>query len=427
MPIVCGVKFRGSGKVYYFSPGDIEDLAVNDHVVVETVRGKELGQVAMPRRQVGDGEIVGELKPILRHATTADLLDSWRFRRQEAEAVAKCEEQVARLSLPMRIVSAEYNYDGSRLTFFFTSDQRVDFRELVRDLARILKTRIELRQIGVRDEAKIVGGLGKCGRPVCCATWLTGFCPVSIRMAKQQELPLSPMEISGLCGRLLCCLGYENDYYREVKERLPKVGRTITTPYGTGKVIRVSVLAESVTVLLEDGSTVEVTAEQLAARAQRVPDHKADALGEERPRGQDARARSFATRGSSSPSAKRRGGKTQIAGKVPSDAQSSRRHRESLKTGTQTVESQGRPGEKGGESAGGRAGRAKNSAIPSGASGLGHTSSEQRASRRSKRKQRRQGRESSPRQSSPRRCPTKMRERRSQEQGTRGSERAEST
>ena len=419
MPIVCGVKFRGSGKVYYFSPGDIEDLTVNDHVVVETVRGKELGQVAMPRRQVGDGEIVGELKPILRHATTADLLDSWRFRRQEAEAVAECGEQIARLSLPMRIVSAEYNYDGSRLTFFFTSDQRVDFRELVRALARVFKTRIELRQIGVRDEAKIVGGLGKCGRPVCCATWLTGFCPVSIRMAKQQDLPLSPMEISGLCGRLLCCLGYENDYYREVKERLPKVGRTITTPYGTGKVIRVSVVAESVIVLLEDGSTVEVTAEQLAARAQSVP--------EERPSGQDARARSLATRGSSSPSAKRRGGKTRIAGKVPGDAQSSRRHRESLKTGTQTVEYQGRPREKGGESAGGRAGRAKNSARPSGASGLGHTSSEQRASRRSKRKQRRQGRESSPRQSSPRGRPTKTRQRRSQEQGTRGSERPEST
>ncbi|TEU07996.1 MAG: hypothetical protein E3J25_12845 [Anaerolineales bacterium] len=364
MPIVCGVKFRGSGKVYYFSPGDIEDLTVNDHVVVETVRGKELGQVAMPRRQVGDGEIVGELKPILRHATTADLLDSWRFRRQEAEAVAECGEQIARLSLPMRIVSAEYNYDGSRLTFFFTSDQRVDFRDLVRALARVFKTRIELRQIGVRDEAKIVGGLGKCGRPVCCATWLTGFCPVSIRMAKQQDLPLSPMEISGLCGRLLCCLGYENDYYREVKERLPKVGRTITTPYGTGKVIRVSVVAESVTVLLEDGSTVEVTEEQLAARAQSVP--------EERPRGQDAKARSLANRGSSSPSA-------------------------------------------------------KSSARPSGASGLGHTSSEQSASRRSKRKQRRQGRESSPRQSSPRGRPTKTRERRSQEQGTRGSERPEST
>ncbi|GAI95477.1 unnamed protein product, partial [marine sediment metagenome] len=208
------------------------------------------------------------------------------------------------------------------------------------------------------------------------------------------------------------------DYYREVKERLPKVGRTITTPYGTGKVIRVSVVAESVTVLLEDGSTVEVTAEQLAARAQSVP--------EERPRGQDAKARFLATRGSSSPSAKRRGGKTQIAGKVPSDAQSSRRHRESLKTGTQTVEYQGRPKEKGGESAGGRAGRAKSSARPSGASGLGHTSSEQRASRRSKRKQRRQGRESSPRQSSPRGRPTKTRERRSQEQGTRGSERPES-
>ncbi len=266
MPKVCGVHFRGVGKTYYFDPKEL-DPQLEEYVIVETSRGQELGQVTLPVQEVPEDEIVGELKPVLRKATHIDLLDAQRYRRQEEAATTTCCEQVERFHLPMKIVGAEYNYDGSRLTFFFTADQRVDFRQLVRELARMFKTRIELRQIGVRDEAKIIGGVGMCGRNLCCATWLTDFRPVSIRMAKQQNLPLSPMEISGVCGRLLCCLLYEDDYYREIKSRLPRVGRTIDTPYGPAKVVRVSVLKETVNVILEDGSTVELSADELAGKS----------------------------------------------------------------------------------------------------------------------------------------------------------------
>jgi len=333
MPIVCGVKFRGRGKVYYFSPGSIENLQENDYVVVQTVRGNELGRVVAPHLQVGDDEIVGELKPVLRQATTADLLDWWHYRRKEAEAVAICREQVDKFHLPMKMVSAEYNYDGARLTFFFTSEQRVDFRELVRELARVFKTRIELRRIGVRDEAKIVGGLGRCGRPVCCATWLTGFCPVSIRMAKQQNLPLSPMEISGLCGRLLCCLGYENDFYQEVKGRFPKVGKMISTPCGTAKVIRVSVLKETVKVLLEDGSTLELTAEQLASEAPISPKYGALVLGDAQRGGQGSSASSHPPTGS---------GFSKPGGRSQSRGQPRPRDERDRKTRTDSPKSRGR-------------------------------------------------------------------------------------
>ncbi|MBN1400648.1 MAG: stage 0 sporulation family protein, partial [Anaerolineae bacterium] len=264
MPRVCGVKFRGIGKVYYFAPPDGEELIADDLVVVETSRGRELAQIASPAHEVSEDEVVGELKPILRRASSLDLLEMERYGYQADAAVEQCREEVDRAQLPMKIVGAEYSYDGSRLTFFFTAEQRVDFRELVRKLARIFKTRIELRQIGVRDEAKIIGGFGKCGRPLCCATWLTHFSPVSIRMAKQQDLPLSPMEISGTCGRLLCCLAYENNYYGQVKGCFPRVGRVIDTPAGRAKVIKVSVLRETVDLLLEDGSTIELSAAQLA-------------------------------------------------------------------------------------------------------------------------------------------------------------------
>jgi cell fate regulator YaaT (PSP1 superfamily) len=263
MPKVCGVHFRGVGKTYYFDPQDF-DPQIEEYVIVETSRGQELGQVMLPVQEVPEDQIVGDLKPVLRKATHIDLLDAQRYRRQEDAAVATCIEQAERFNLSMKIVDAEYSYDGSRLTFFFTADQRVDFRQLVRELARMFKTRIELRQIGVRDEAKIIGGVGMCGRNLCCATWLTDFRPVSIRMAKQQNLPLSPMEISGVCGRLLCCLLYEDDYYREIKSRLPRVGRTIDTLYGPAKVVRVSVLKETVSVILEDGSTAELDADELA-------------------------------------------------------------------------------------------------------------------------------------------------------------------
>lgn len=267
MPIVCGVKFRGTGKVYFFSPDGFSDIEKGDPVIVETSRGRELGHVIQPTHEVEEDKIVGELKPILRRATTLDLLDAQRNARHESEAAERCREEIARFKLAMKIVGAEFNYDGTRLTFLFTSEKRVDFRDLVRELARIFKTRIELRQIGVRDEAKLLGGIAKCGRELCCSTWLPGFSPVSIRMAKQQNLPLSPMEISGLCGRLLCCLRYENEHYREVRKRLPRVGKTIDTPLGSAKVVRVSVIRETAALLLQDGSIVELSQEQLSGDA----------------------------------------------------------------------------------------------------------------------------------------------------------------
>jgi cell fate regulator YaaT (PSP1 superfamily) len=270
MPIVCGVRFRNTGKVYHFDPGELP-VAVSDHVIVNTTRGDELGQVSEAPHEVTNAQVVGELKPVLRMATLAELARAEQYWQKEAEVVPVCQEQIVRAGLDMKVVSAEYSYDGSRLTFYFTAQDRVDFRSLVRDLARTFKARIDLRQIGVRDEARLVGGLGPCGRPLCCATWLTQFQPVSIRMAKQQNLPLSPMEISGLCGRLLCCLTYENDYYHEIRGQFPKVGRTVDTPYGTAKVIKVSVLRETVTVLLEDGTTVDMTADQLSGAEPMAP------------------------------------------------------------------------------------------------------------------------------------------------------------
>jgi len=264
MPVVCGIRFRGVGKVYYFSPRDDLELETDDPVIVETARGLEMGRVVFPHRDVPKSEIVGELKPVLRKPRTDELLDAVRYEHKEQAAVATCRERVEQLGLPMKIVGAEYSYDGSRLTFFFAAEQRVDFRDLVRDLARTFRTRIDLRQIGVRDEAKLIGGIGKCGRPLCCSTWLTGFSPISIRMAKNQDLPLSPSEISGQCGRLLCCLRYEDDHYRAVKKRFPKEGKTVETELGPARVMRIDVLQEEAQVRLQDGTQLSLTAGQLS-------------------------------------------------------------------------------------------------------------------------------------------------------------------
>ncbi len=257
MPLVVGVRFKSATKVYYFDPAGIE-LHVGDRVIVETVRAKELGTVVTPLREVADDEIVGQLRPVLGRATSMDLVNSEYHAGQEQKAVAKCREKAAEHGLDIKVVRAEYNYDGTHLSFFFTAEHRVDFRALVRDLARIFRTRIELRQIGVRDEAKLVHGLGPCGRPLCCAQHLCEFSPVSIKMAKQQHLPLSPMEISGMCGRLLCCLTYENDFYREAQAKMPRVGDTVRTSEGRGRVVEQNVLKESVNVQLESGALVEV-------------------------------------------------------------------------------------------------------------------------------------------------------------------------
>ena len=251
MPQVVGVKFRNSAKVYYFSPNDLKDFEIGEYVIVETARGQEAGTIVFAEREVEEKEIPGHLKGILRRATALDLTQMERYQQEEPEALCLCRKQVVEQSLPMKVIRAEYNFSGSYLTFYFTAEKRVDFRALVKELARTFQARIELRQVGVRDEVRLLGGYGLCGRPHCCSAWLTEFRPISIRMAKQQNLPLSPMEISGVCGRLLCCLAYENDVYAEVKKRMPRRGSEVETPQGIGQVIAQNVLQESVDVRLE--------------------------------------------------------------------------------------------------------------------------------------------------------------------------------
>ncbi|HID62015.1 MAG TPA: stage 0 sporulation protein [Anaerolineae bacterium] len=263
MPEVVGVRFRRAGKIYYFDPTGFEDLEVGTYVIVDTARGEDVGQVVVAPRQVADDKVVGQLKGILRRAEPWDLLQMQHFRDREEQALEKCRQKIAEYGLPMKVVKAEYNFDGSRLVFYFTAEKRVDFRKLVRELAKTFRSRIELKQIGVRDEAKMIGDLGRCGRPLCCASFLCEFNPVSIKMAKQQDLPLSPMEISGVCGRLLCCLAYENDYYAEVKKKLPRVGDVVVTSHGAGKVVGINVLKETLSVELDSEATVEISAKEL--------------------------------------------------------------------------------------------------------------------------------------------------------------------
>jgi cell fate regulator YaaT (PSP1 superfamily) len=274
MPLVTGVRFSPAAKVYYFDPTGLEDLAVGEYVVVQTSRGEEVGKVIIAPCQVSKQEIVGRLKTVLRRATAVDLTQMSYYRYREREALERCQEKAQQHNLPMKIIRAEYNYDGSRLVVFFAAEKRVDFRNLLQDLARSFRARIELRQIGVRDEAKLMGGIGRCGQMLCCTTWLTEFSPVSIRMAKAQDLPLSPMDISGICGRLLCCLAYESDHYAEAKKRLPKRGKTIDTPQGRGTVTRLDILKESVQVELESGESIELSREELKAEPAPPPPSK---------------------------------------------------------------------------------------------------------------------------------------------------------
>lgn len=263
MPTVVGVRFRPATKVYHFDPGDLTDLKEGEYVVVETTHGCEMGQVVFAPREIPGEEVVGQLKKVLRRATAWDAAQAAYYRAREDKALERCQEKVKEHNLPMKLIGAEYSFDGSRLVFYFTAEKRVDFRALVRDLARTFKTRIELRQIGVRDEAKLLGGIGLCGRELCCRTWLSEFNPVSIRMAKQQDMPLNPADISGLCGRLLCCLAYENDVYAEIKARLPKLKATVMTPHGPGKVVSINALRETVSVQLESEAIVELSMAEL--------------------------------------------------------------------------------------------------------------------------------------------------------------------
>ena len=265
MPLVGGIRFNSAGKVYYFDPVGFKDLRVGEYVVVETSRGEEAGKVVISAHEVSDQEIVRRLKAISRRASSLDLMQMAYYQYREKDALTRCQEKAQEHNLPMKIVRAEYSYDGSRLVFFFASEKRVDFRALVQDLARSFKARIELRQIGVRDEAKLLGGLGRCGQMLCCTTWLTEFNPVSIKMAKAQDLPLSPMDISGVCGRLLCCLAYESDHYVEAKKKLPRRGKVIDTPQGRGKVTRLDIMKETVHVELENQVIVEFSHEELLA------------------------------------------------------------------------------------------------------------------------------------------------------------------
>ena len=257
MAEIVGVRFKKAGKVYHFDPAGI-DLGVNDYVVVETSRGLELGQVAISPEQLVAGEVTKGLKPVVRKAEAEDIQRVQELEAKEIEALAECNKLTEKLQLPMKLLSAEYNFDGSRLTFFFSATERVDFRELVRELSSRLKVKVDIRQTGPRDEAKLIGDCGRCGRPLCCVNFLSEFAPVSIRMAKDQNLPLNPMKISGCCGRLMCCLGYESEQYREMKEKLPREGQQVSTPMGVATVAGTNPLKETVLVELENEVTVEL-------------------------------------------------------------------------------------------------------------------------------------------------------------------------
>ena len=251
MTKIIGVRFRTAGKVYYFDPKNME-IKRGQHVIVETARGTEYGHVVVGTKEVSREEVVQPLKPVIRVATAEDDEHARRNREKEREAMAICHQKIIRHNLDMKLIDAEYTFDNNKILFYFTADGRIDFRELVKDLAVVFKMRIELRQIGVRDETKILGGVGICGRPLCCHTYLSEFAPVSIKMAKEQNLSLNPTKISGVCGRLMCCLKNEEDTYEYLNSRLPDVGETVTLPDGgKGEVHSVNVLRQTVKVLVE--------------------------------------------------------------------------------------------------------------------------------------------------------------------------------
>ncbi|PWM38639.1 MAG: stage 0 sporulation protein [Clostridiales bacterium] len=261
---IVGVRFKENGKTYYFDPRGLE-LAQGDYCVVETARGTECGEVVLAPRPVEDHEVVQPLKPVLRIADAADHRQMERNRTREKRAAEVFAEKVRKHGLEMSLVDVEYTFDGSKILFFFTAEGRVDFRELVKDLASVFKTRIELRQIGVRDECKMMGGIGMCGRPFCCSQFLNDFSRVTIKSAKDQGLPLNPVKISGVCGILMCCLNYEQQTYEELGKKIPKVGTPVETPAGRGTVVETAVLTGTVKVRYpaEDGT---FTFETLSAK-----------------------------------------------------------------------------------------------------------------------------------------------------------------
>ncbi|MEI4804293.1 stage 0 sporulation family protein [Bacillus sp. NPDC077411] len=260
---VVGVRFKKAGKVYYFDPNQF-DISENEFAIVETVRGIEYGKVVITKKQVDENDVVLPLKKVIRIANETDRTIVEENKRAAKEAYQVCQEKVIEHDLDMKLVDVEYTFDRNKVIFYFTADGRIDFRELVKDLAAIFRTRIELRQIGVRDEAKMLGGIGPCGRMLCCSTFLGDFEPVSIKMAKDQNLSLNPAKISGLCGRLMCCLKYENDEYEAAKEQLPDLDEKIQTPNGLGRVIGLNILERLIQVELVDKERiVEYTLDEL--------------------------------------------------------------------------------------------------------------------------------------------------------------------
>lgn len=271
MVTIVGVRFKKAGKIYYFLPGE-ETLTIDDGVIVETARGVEYGTVVIGPKEVAKDSLVMPVKEVMRKATPKDLQQLEKNEEREEKAFAICLEKIAKRKLPMKLINVEYTFDMNKIVFFFTADGRIDFRELVKDLATVFRTRIELRQVGVRDEAKVLNGIGACGRPLCCSNFLGDFSPVSIRMAKDQNLSLNPTKISGVCGRLMCCLNYEDDLYKKggdlyvKKDRTPSprdveppgIGKEVVIDEGIGKVLKVNHHKHTVKVQLEAGRTIDL-------------------------------------------------------------------------------------------------------------------------------------------------------------------------
>jgi len=282
---VIGVRFRKAGKIYYFDPAGY-DIKVGDNVIVETARGIEYGHVVLAPRLVEEDKIVQPLKPVIRVATPEDDAIEKRNKEKEKEAFKICLEKIKKHGLEMKLIDSEYTFDNNKVLFYFTADGRIDFRELVKDLASVFKTRIELRQIGVRDETKIVGGIGICGRQLCCHTYLSEFAPVSIKMAKEQNLSLNPTKISGVCGRLMCCLKNEEEAYEEINSKMPAVGDTVITKDNLkGEVLSVSVLKELVKVIVtlenDEKEIREYKADELQFKPRKRKDNKANSIEED--------------------------------------------------------------------------------------------------------------------------------------------------
>lgn len=254
---VVGVRFKTAGKIYYFDPGELV-IDLNCNVIVETARGIEFGLVVVPNREVDESEIVAPLKKVIRIATDEDVAHAAENDKKEKDAYNICLQKINDHKLDMKLIDVEYTFDNNKVLFYFTADGRVDFRELVKDLAAVFKTRIELRQIGVRDESKMMGGIGICGRVLCCNSFLGEFQPVSIKMAKEQSLSLNPTKISGTCGRLMCCLKYEQEAYEDLLDRVPKVGAIVDTPEGQGTVVEVNLLKEILKIKLDIGKETEL-------------------------------------------------------------------------------------------------------------------------------------------------------------------------